>query len=107
MVGIPIEGFTCAYGDNQSVISNSSNPESQLKKKSNSIAYHFVREGVARDEWRIAYINALDNPSDLMSKSIPKGEKRNKFVSMLLHHVMPDADIPVDVIVSKLPRVDW
>jgi hypothetical protein len=29
-----------------------------LKKKSNAIAYHFVREGVARDEWRTAYVNS-------------------------------------------------
>ena len=37
-------------GDNQTVLANTTNPTSALKKKSNAIAYHFVREGVARDE---------------------------------------------------------
>ena len=50
MMGTPVEGPACAYGDNQSVLANASVPDSALKKKSQSLAYHFVREGVARDE---------------------------------------------------------
>ena len=30
-------------------------------KKSTSIAYHYVCEGVARDEWRVAYIHTNEN----------------------------------------------
>ena len=41
MMGIPIEEPTYIYGDNMSVLYNMSKPESTLKKKSNSIAYHF------------------------------------------------------------------
>ena len=33
--------------DNMSVVKNTSIPESVLKKKSNSIAYHYVRERAA------------------------------------------------------------
>ena len=43
MVGVKIDGPTYVYGDNMCVIHNTSNPESVLKKKSNSICYHFVR----------------------------------------------------------------
>ena len=43
MMGVPIDGPTYIYGDNMSVINNTSKPESVLKK-SNSICYHFVRE---------------------------------------------------------------
>ena len=50
MMGILCEAPTFIYGDNQSVLFNTSIPESTLKKKSQSIAYHFVREGSARDE---------------------------------------------------------
>ena len=57
MMGIPVLGPSYISGDNQSVLANTSVPESQLKKKAQSIAYHFVREGVARDEWRTAYIS--------------------------------------------------
>ena len=43
MMGIPISGPIYAYGDNMSVIHNTQRPESTLKKKSNSIAYHACR----------------------------------------------------------------
>jgi hypothetical protein len=45
MMDISCEEPTFVYGDNQSVLFNTSIPESTLKKKSQSIAYHFVREG--------------------------------------------------------------
>ena len=50
MMGVPIEGLTHIYGDNRSTIHNTQHPESQLKKKSNSICYHAVREAVAMGE---------------------------------------------------------
>ena len=52
MMGIPCEDPCYIYGDNQSVLVNTTIPDSTLKKKSQqSIAYHFVREGSAKDEW--------------------------------------------------------
>ena len=87
MMGIPVDGPTCIYGDNESVLANTSIPHSTLKKKSQSIAYHFVCEGVARDEWRTSYVNTHDNEADLLTKQLPHGEKREVFVSNLLHHI--------------------
>jgi hypothetical protein len=87
MMGIPCEGLAYVYGDNQSVLANTTIPDSTLKKKSQSIAYHFVREGAARDEWRTSYINMHDNESDLLTKVLPSGEKRKGFVRRLLHHI--------------------
>ena len=46
IIGVPIAGPSYVYGDNMSVIHNTSNPATVLKKKSNSIYYHFVREAV-------------------------------------------------------------
>ena len=37
MIGIPLDGFTYVYGDNQSILDNTTAPNYQLKKKSNSI----------------------------------------------------------------------
>ena len=86
-MGIPVD-FPCyVYGDNKSVLVNGSQPFSVLKKKSNSIAYHFVREGSAADEWRLTYVNTNDNCADMLSKSLPGGQKRKRFTSMILHHV--------------------
>ena len=73
---IPCEIPMLVYGDNQSVLANTTVLDSVLKKKSNSIAYHFVREGCARDEWRTACINTNYNPADLLTKALPPGEKR-------------------------------
>ena len=87
MMGIPCDEPTYVYGDNKSVLFNTSIPESTLKKKSQSIAYHFVRQGAARDEWRTAYVNTHLNPADLLTKPLPAGEKRYGFVQMLLHHI--------------------
>ena len=58
-----------------------------LRKKYNSIAYHFVREGTAKDEWRQAYVNTDKNCSDMLSKSLLGGRKLRKFTSMIIHHV--------------------
>ena len=57
MMGIHVEDPTLIFGDNQSVLSNTTMPESMLNKKTQSIAYHFVREGCDRDEWQTAYIS--------------------------------------------------
>jgi hypothetical protein len=87
MMGIACDKPTFIYGDNQSVLANTTMPHSVLKKKSNSIAYHFVREGCAKDEWRTTYINTHLNPADLLTKSLPAGEKRTKFCQMILYHL--------------------
>ena len=87
MMGIPCDFPSYIYGDNQSVLANSTNPFSQLKKKSSSIAYHYIREGVAKDEWRTTYINTHYNLADLFTKPLPGGEKRTRFVQMVLHHI--------------------
>ena len=87
MMGIPVDLPTYIFGDNQSVLANTSKPHSTLKKKSSSIAYHFVREGTARDEWRTTYLNTHMNPADMLTKSLPGGEKRTRFIAYVLHYV--------------------
>lgn len=87
MMGIPVVGPAYISGDNQSVLANTTIPDSVLKKKSQSIAYHFVCEGSARGEWRTAYVSTHENESDLLTKLLPYGEKRKNFVRNLLHHV--------------------
>ena len=87
MMGIPVELPTYIFGDNQSVLANTTKPHSTLKKKSSSIAYHYVREGTARDEWRTPYLNTNFNPAYMMTKSLPGGEKRTRFISYVLHYL--------------------
>ena len=86
MFGIPVNRPAVVYGDNQAVLVNSSMPASTFTKKSQVIAFHFVREGCAADEWRTTYINTNLNVADLMTKPL-SGEKRWGFIRMLLHHL--------------------
>ena len=85
MMGIPCEDPTFVYGDNKSVLANTSMPGSTLKKKMNSLSYHFISEGCARDEWRTAYVNTNFNLADLLTKCLHSGEKRRGFVRKFLH----------------------
>jgi hypothetical protein len=70
MMGITVDKPAYVFGDNQSVLANTTAPGSMLKKKSNAIAYHLVWEGYARDEWRTAYINTDKNVADLSTKPL-------------------------------------
>ena len=79
-----MNGPAYIYGDNQSVIFNTSIPDYTIKKKSHSIAYQFTRGRVAKDEWRAAYVNMNENESDLLTKQLPACENRRGFVRNLL-----------------------
>ena len=90
MMGVPVDGPTYIYGDNMSVIHNTQRPESTLKKKSNSICYHAVREAVAMEECITAHVPTDDNCADLATKIIPGGRKREYLISLLLHFIADD-----------------
>ena len=87
MMGIPVNNPCFVYGDNQSVLWNTSHPGSTLKKKSSGVAYHFVREGVSSDQWRTTYINTKLNPADLFTKLLKAGSDRYRKVKMLLYDI--------------------
>ena len=90
MMGIPITGPAYVYGDNLSVIHNVQRPESVLKKKSNSICYHFVRESAAMNECIFGHINTNDIVADIATKIIPRGIKRNRLVDTILYDIHDD-----------------
>ena len=90
MMGIPVNNPCFLLGDNQSVLWNTAVPESTLKKKSSSVAYHFVREGASVDQWRTAYVNTKDNPADLMTKILPSGINRCRKVRMIMYDIYPE-----------------
>ena len=71
MFGSPIEGATNIYCDNEVVYKNCSIPESILRKKHNSIAYHRNREAVAAGTCRIEKEDLKTNISDFFTKIIP------------------------------------
>jgi hypothetical protein len=88
MMGVAIDGPTYVYGDNMSVVHNTQRPESVLKKKSNAICYHAVRESAAMGESIIGHIPSVNNPADICTKAVPGGQKRDHLIGLLLHDIV-------------------
>ena len=64
------------HGDNQSVLCSTIMPENALKKKkSQSLAYHLICEGLPSSEWRALRTSTNFNEADLLKKALPNGEK--------------------------------
>jgi hypothetical protein len=68
MMGVPIEGPSWMFGDNQSVITSSTIPESSLNKRHNALSYHLVRECIAAEIIYFIHVEGKFNPSDLFTK---------------------------------------
>ena len=71
MFGIPIEGPTNGFCDNEGVVKNVSRPESTLQKKHNSIAYHRCRYAIASSALRVTHEPGKSNLADLLTKFLP------------------------------------
>ena len=86
MMGIPINEPTYIYeGDNMSVICNISKPELTLRKKADSIYYHYTRENVAADEYQTGHISTHENCADIATKPLCSGRKRDHLVGKVIY----------------------
>ncbi len=88
-MGIPLSGSTYIYGNNKSQVTNSSRPESTLKKKCNSICYHAICELVAMGGTLLMHIRTGENLTDFLSKTT-SGTKHHKLLSGVVHDIYDD-----------------
>jgi hypothetical protein len=70
-------------------MTNSSRPESTLKKKYNSICYHAICESVAMGETLLTHIRTGENLADFLTKTTSDA-KRHKLVSGVIHDIYDD-----------------
>lgn len=84
MFGVPIEGPTNMFCDNEAVTKNCTIPESTLKKKHHSINYHRNREAVAAGTIRIAKEDSETNLADVFTK-IMASIKRNGLLDKFMY----------------------
>ena len=56
MMGIATSGLSSIYGDNMSVVHNTSSPESVLRKKSNTVCCHAVCKSVEMGKSQVGHI---------------------------------------------------
>jgi hypothetical protein len=83
MMGVPLESATQMRVANMSVVNNTSLPESVLRKKSNSIAYHYVQEAIAAGWLQVGYEHTKTNLADMLMK-VQSGPERKRLVDMVL-----------------------
>jgi len=67
-LGVPVIGASFLFGDNESVVKNSTLPYSTLNKRHNILSYHRVREAIAAKIINFYWIEGKCNPADLLSK---------------------------------------
>ena len=68
-LGVPIQGSTFLFGDNQSVVGSSSIPHGRLHKRHVILSYHRVREAIAARIIKFLHIYGKSNPADILSKA--------------------------------------
>jgi hypothetical protein len=86
MTGVPIAGPTYVYGDNMSVIHNTQQPESTLKRKNLPICYHAVCKAVAMGEVLMSRVWTKNNISDFM-RNVTYRQKRRHLVGSVLFDI--------------------
>ena len=72
MFGVPIDGSTEIFCDNEAVYKYSSTPESQIRKKHHSILYHMSMEKGASGVFRMAKEDTETNLSDIFTRVLPQ-----------------------------------
>ena len=83
MFGVPVDGPARVMCDNQSVVKNGSFPESALRKKHCSIAYHIVRESIAAERMLLYWESSNSNLADLFTKVLPYDARMRLIPGML------------------------
>ena len=76
MFGVPVDEPASVFCDNEAVYQNTVIPESTLRKKHHSIAYHRCREAVAAKVIRVAKQGTAKNLADLFTKIMTSARRR-------------------------------
>ena len=84
MMGIPIDGPTNMFCDNEAVVRNATMPESMLKKKHDAIYYQHVQEACALGLIQIAKDDGATNLADVLTKSLP-GPRLRDLIGQILY----------------------
>ena len=70
---------TNIFCDNETVVKNSTNVDSQLNKKHSSVAYHFTRWCVAAGVAALSWIETAENLADAFTKRLAEAKRNYLF----------------------------
>ena len=79
MFGVPIDGPVDILCDKQSVVNNTTNVDSKLNKKHNSLAFHAVRWAVAANILRLGKFHTSENITDPYTKLLSAYKRDHHF----------------------------
>jgi hypothetical protein len=93
-LGVPIDGPSYMFGDNESVQNAIGIPTSKLHKRHNALSYHRTREAEAAGITRTYHIHGKTNPADIVSKHWGYSDVW-PMLKALFHWEGDTADIPL------------
>jgi hypothetical protein len=67
-LGVEVIGPTHLFGDNESVVTSGTIPQSTLNKRHVALSFHRVRESIAAGIVNFHHVSTNDNPADVLSK---------------------------------------
>ena len=67
-LGVPIQGCTHIFGDNESVVNNSMIFEHKLYKRHTTLSIHRVREAISASICQFHHLSGKYIPADILSK---------------------------------------
>jgi spore germination protein GerM len=83
MTGIPLDGSTSVFCDNEGVVKNTTVPESPLNSKHVAICYHRCREALAAGFVQLAKEDTKTNLADAFTKLL-LGPRRKELLGRIL-----------------------
>ena len=83
VLGVPLDEPSWCFGDNESVIKNSTIPHSMLNKRMHALAYHRVRESVAAGIMHFVYTPGSGNIADVLTKFLSWADMNPKIEPLL------------------------
>ena len=88
MLSVPLDRPALMFGDNNSVVLNTTMPNLVLKKKHSNCSYHHVCEAIAAKIVKFTHIPLESNYTDILTKALPLAAFRD-LVKPLLFRNLP------------------
>ena len=87
------------FGDNRSVVTSSTIPQSVLSKRHNILSYHRVREAIAAKMIEFHWCDSKQNKSDIFSKHWDNSQVYHIIKELFdyqgdIHLIKHDSDLP-------------
>jgi hypothetical protein len=67
-LGVPVRDQMFLFGDNKSVVTSSTAPQSTLSKRHQALSYHYVRALIASGALKFTHVPGENNPADILTK---------------------------------------